>query len=93
MRATDLEGTILFLLNEYPDGLTNQDLAEKTSYHGPVSGMTSTLHYEERIARLKEKRGKWAIYVSLEHINGRDTIPFNHRTCPNCGYDLTGGKP
>ena len=42
-------------------------------HHGQVSGAFSTLHERGDLARLKERRDRYEVYVLPEHVDGRDT--------------------
>jgi len=56
------------------EGLTWLQLAQITGmHHGSASGALSRLHRAGQIARLTEKRGRSAIYVLPEHVQGRET--------------------
>jgi hypothetical protein len=60
-------------------------------HHGSVSGALSVMHKTGRITRLAESRGGCEVYVTLDHINGRETRKRGtHRltNCPHCGGDL-----
>lgn len=69
-------------------GATWSEIADLTLWHhGTVSGALSVLHKEERIARLKERRGKSRVYVLPEYVNGRDTDKQGRKhECPECGH-------
>lgn len=59
------------------DGLTWQELSERTGWHhGTASGALSVLHRDRRLARLSERRGRCQIYVLPENILGRPTADY-----------------
>jgi DNA-binding MarR family transcriptional regulator len=77
--------TLILLRQANSHGLIWSDLTEAFGWHhGTASGALSVLHKAGLIARLTEKRNKCAIYVALEHVNGRETQP--HR--PNVSARL-----
>lgn len=56
------------------EGITWRELSDITKdHHGTTSGSLSVLHKEGKIARLKSRRGRCSIYVSLNYVNGRET--------------------
>jgi hypothetical protein len=65
----------LKFLREREDlGATWFELGEHYGWHhGQSSAVLSTLHREERIARLTEKRGRSYVYVDQYHVNDRPT--------------------
>jgi hypothetical protein len=70
-------------------GMTWKELADETGWHhGQTSGVLSVLHKEGLIARLTERRGKCAVYVGLNSVNGR-TVSFQKtKSCKHCGGAL-----
>ena len=71
------------------DGITWSELSEKTGWHhGSSSGVLSILHKEGLIARLKDRRGKCAIYVAPVFTNGRERSERKVKACKNCGHKL-----
>ena len=71
------------------EGITWKELSDRTGWHhGSASGVLSVLHKEGLIVRLKDRRGKCAIYISPAHVNGRERSAYKTRTCKNCGCDL-----
>lgn len=70
-------------------GMTWKELADETGWHhGQASGVLSVLHKEGLIERLTERRGKCAVYIGLNSINGRKTSPRKIKTCKHCGGHL-----
>lgn len=66
-------------------GLTIADLRDRLpDHHGTLSGALSALHSAERVARLTEKRDRCQVYVTPDHINGRDTKPQGRPGKPCC---------
>jgi len=55
-------------------GVTWQELSDATGWHhGTASGALSVLHKTGLITRLKDKRGKCAIYVLPDFVQDRET--------------------
>jgi DNA-binding MarR family transcriptional regulator len=70
-------------------GMTWKELADETGWHhGQASGVLSVLHKEGLIARLTERRGKCAVYVGLNSVNGRKTSEQKIKSCKHCGGAL-----
>lgn len=68
--------TLLALQRAGVEGLTVVDVRGLLDvHHGKASNVLSTLHKEDRIARLAEKRGRCKIYVRHSYVNGRTTEP------------------
>jgi hypothetical protein len=62
------------------DGATWHDIAViRNWHHGQASGALSVLHKEGLVARLKQRRGKSAVYVLPEYVNGRETAAQGRR--------------
>lgn len=59
-------------------------------HHGQASGALSNLHKGGRVVRLTQKRGKCAIYVYPEYVEGRSVAPYGRRTpaSPEVGTDV-----
>lgn len=60
-------------------GVTWEELARAHGWHhGQASGALSGLHKAGRIARLttEHARGRCAVYVAPEHVNGRAMSPY-----------------
>jgi hypothetical protein len=58
------------------DGITVKELRDYTQlHHGTASGLLSVLHKTGALARLSEVRDKCKVYVSPEHVEGRETEP------------------
>src|SRR5262245_7146615 len=58
------------------DGLTWHELADAMGWHhGQASGVLSTLHMTDRIARLVLRRNRCHVYVLPENVNERPTQP------------------
>jgi len=59
------------------DGLTWSEAAYALDlHHGQASASLSALHKEDRIARLKERRGRSQIYVLPQYVGDREVAPF-----------------
>ena len=71
-------------------GITWKELSEVTGlHHGTTSGVLSVLHKTGRIARLKERRNRCKVYVSLDSIQGRVIeLQGRKKCCPHCGGNL-----
>jgi hypothetical protein len=70
-------------------GMTWKELADETGWHhGQASGVLSVLHKEGLIERLAERRGKCAIYIGLNSVNGRKTSVRKIKNCKHCGGAL-----
>jgi hypothetical protein len=55
-------------------GATWFELGENYGWHhGQSSAVLSTMHRQDRIARLTEKRGRSYVYVDKHHVDGRST--------------------
>lgn len=66
-----------FLLGTQAYGATWGDVAFALDlHHGQASASLSALHQAERIARLKERRGRSQIYVLPQYVGDRETAPF-----------------
>lgn len=73
--------TLKFLREREDLGATWFELGEEFGWHhGQSSAVLSTLHKEDRISRLKEKRGKSYIYVDHFHVGGRPTGQYGRMT-------------
>lgn len=48
-------------------------------HHGSASSALSNLHMMGKVERLRERRGRSAIYVLPHAVNGRETAPFGRR--------------
>lgn len=72
--STGQRQTLLLLRQAGTRGMTWNELADALDWHhGTASGALSVLHKAGIIARLHDKRNRCAIYVTPEHIDGRDT--------------------
>ena len=70
-------------------GMTWKELADETGWHhGQASGVLSVLHKEGLIERLTERRGKCAVYIGLNSVNGRKTSVRKIKSCKHCGGKL-----
>lgn len=70
-------------------GMTWKELADETGWHhGQASGVLSVLHKEGLIERLAERRGKCAIYIGLNSVNGRKTSVRKTKLCKHCGGSI-----
>jgi hypothetical protein len=70
-------------------GMTWKELADETGWHhGQASGVLSVLHKEGLIERLTERRGKCAVYIGLNSVNGRKTSLRKIKSCKHCGGEL-----
>jgi hypothetical protein len=70
-------------------GMTWKELADETGWHhGQASGVLSVLHKEGLIERLTERRGKCAVYIGLNSVNGRKTSVRKIKSCKHCGGEL-----
>jgi hypothetical protein len=71
-------------------GLTWKELSEIENWHaGQCSSSLSILHKEGFIFRLKEKRNRCSIYVTEEHIDGREISDYKKQNeCKHCGGKL-----
>ena len=70
-------------------GMTWEELADETGWHhGQASGVLSVLHKEGLIERLTERRGKCAVYIGLNSVNGRKTSVRKIKSCKHCGGEL-----
>lgn len=70
-------------------GMTWKELADETGWHhGQASGVLSVLHKEGLIERLMERRGKCAVYIGLNSVNGRKTSVRKIKSCKHCGGAL-----
>lgn len=64
-------------------GLTVADIRDRTGWHhGQASSALSVLHKEGKIARLQQRRGRCAVYVLPEYVNGRATAPHGRSKRP-----------
>jgi len=71
---TNQEFALRLLEFSKEEGITWKELSDITKeHHGTTSGSLSVLHKEGKIARLKDRRGRCSIYVSLNYVNGRET--------------------
>jgi hypothetical protein len=67
------EFTLRLLELSKEEGMTWRELSDITKeHHGTTSGSLSVLHKVGRIARLKSRRGRCSVYVSLNYVNGRE---------------------
>ena len=81
----------LKLLDEQKSfGITWKELSDMTGlHHGNSSGVLSVLHKTGRIARLRERRNRCKVYVSLDSIQGRMIeLQGRKKFCPHCGGNL-----
>lgn len=55
-------------------GITTKEMRVffSSSHHGHLSGGASLLHGSNKIARLKDKRVGYKVYVGLDYIDGRE---------------------
>lgn len=71
---------LLSLAGARRPGMTWAELSRTRGWHhGTASSVLSVLHMAGRIARLKERRGKSAIYVLPEYVDGRETAPHGRK--------------
>ena len=83
------EDTLCDLFDAGYDGLTWHELAELHGWHhGQASGVLSVLHKADLVVRLKERRGKSAVYVVPAYVKGREISERKVKTCGNCGHIL-----
>jgi hypothetical protein len=69
--------TLRFLYDRKEEGATWFELGGQFGWHhGQSSAALSTLHKEDRIARLKEKRGRSSVYVDLMYVGDRETSTY-----------------
>lgn len=61
-------------------------------HHGQASGALSNLHKGGRLVRLTQKRGKCAIYVYPDYVEGRSVAPYGRRK-PSSGQAGTESQP
>lgn len=60
------------------DGVTVAEVRAGTGWHHGISSSTlSVLHKDGKLARLRERRARCAIYVLPENVAGRETAPHN----------------
>ena len=73
--------------------MTWREVADTTEWHhGQASGALSVLHKEGRLARLRNRRDKCAVYVLPEFVHGRETARHGSqrpRLCDHCKAALT----
>jgi hypothetical protein len=70
-------------------GMTWKELADQTGWHhGQASGVLSVLHKAGLIERLTERRGKCAVYIGINSVNGRKTSIRKNKSCKHCGGAL-----
>ena len=56
-------------------GVTSLEIELRTGLgHGMVSGPLSALHKDHVIAKLKETRAHYGVYVLPEYVHGRATV-------------------
>lgn len=61
-------------------GMTVKEVSQRKDWHhGQASSALSVLHKEGRIARLKERRDRCAVYVLPEYVYGRETAPHGRK--------------
>lgn len=66
-----------FLLGTQAYGATWYEVAFALDlHHGQASASLSSLHKEDRIVRLKERRQRSQIYVLPQYVGERETAPF-----------------
>ena len=73
------------------DGVTWAELAASYKWHhGQASSVLSVLHKTGHIVRLTKRRGRSAVYVLPEWVQGRETSEYaaNKKKCPHCGGSL-----
>lgn len=59
-------------------GMTWREVSAATGWHhGQVTGALTVLHKNNLIARLRAKRTKCSIYVTLGNVDGRHTAPYH----------------
>lgn len=69
--------TLRFLYERRELGATWFELAEHYGWHhGQASAALSTLHRDNRISRLTEKRGKSFVYVDSMFVDARETSKY-----------------
>ena len=69
-------------------GITWKELSDATGWHhGTASGVLSVLDTGNQIVRLKEKRGRCAVYVTPDNVFGRAIAVRKIKTCKNCGHE------
>lgn len=59
-------------------------------HHGQASGALSNLHKGGRVVRLTQKRGKCAVYVYPDYVEGRESAPYGRRkpASPEVGAEV-----
>lgn len=82
---------LAFVQSEGSHGVTDDEAQGYFNKgHGTTSSALSTLHKQGYITRLKEKRGRFTVYVMPKFVEGRDThppytnkglIPADHSVC------------
>jgi hypothetical protein len=69
--------TVRFLYDRKEEGATWFELGGQFGWHhGQSSAALSTLHKQDRISRLKEKRGKSSVYVDKMYVGDRETVSY-----------------
>lgn len=88
--ATNVEKVLDALIEAEKYGVTVQDIRLKLKiHHGTASGLLSSLHRENIIARLADRRGKNKIYVLPRYVSGRKTERQGRtHSCPECGHEF-----
>ena len=83
---------LAYIKNANTAGCTWAELGQAFNlHHGLISSVLSNLHKADLIARLKNKRGRAAIYVVPQYVLDRETAPFGRtqkqktHQCTNCG--------
>lgn len=62
------------------DGLVVAELEQLLGVgHGQASSALSHLHRAGKVVRLRSRRNKQELYVTPEHVNGREQSPYNQR--------------
>jgi len=76
--ASERQRAVLDLLSRQEgDGVTWSEVAYALNlHHGQASGSLSALHHDDRIVRLKERRGRSQIYVLPQYAGERQTAPY-----------------
>jgi DNA-binding MarR family transcriptional regulator len=88
--ATNEDKVLDALIEAGKYGVTVQDIRLGLKiHHGTASGLLSSLHKENVIARLSDRRGKNKIYVLPRHVDGRKTERQGRiHSCPECGHEF-----
>jgi DNA-binding MarR family transcriptional regulator len=74
-----------------PDGLTSKEFGIATGiHHGRSSGAMSVLHQAGLVARLRDRRGRYEIYVLPDEVRGRKVSTRRHNK-PKSAADYKRG--